>query len=494
MRKLECIKKNKEICILFVLSTFLFLYQHFKILSWDFSAYVLNAKYLFYNGAYFETLRAPMAPLLLGIFLIFGSFGEYLYIIFVASLFFYSCIRFSDIIFEKWFVYKNISRWFIRFVFYFFSLGSFTLIYGIGAGTELLALSFFILFSVHLLNGKVSGHYLALAFLTRYSFLLFFPLLFFNKSLKKIGKNIGLFFIIIFPWFLFNYLKFGNWFTSFVDSYANNILFRDYLFQAFNFKDILAVVNWFLPFFALGFLYSVYHIYKTRKNWFINNRAYLFFILVFFLIIYDYSNIPLKQVRYLFNLIFPVAFFCVLSILVPLARSVRKEKIEKIIAAIFLLFFVFTFFSLIGAYKVISGESNKFIMAADSMRELRIENCEILTPNWVLVSYFTENAYPLGLNKIPDVLAENKIVLIFNNTHTIDDRFTEEELRNYSTLYSTYHYTFYVDDKFKIENCSEKYVFDEPYVNNHCEIIAERFEKLKLNRAVLNICEAVNKK
>ena len=40
-------KSNALLLILFFMSLFLFLFQHASILSWDFSSYVLNSKYLF---------------------------------------------------------------------------------------------------------------------------------------------------------------------------------------------------------------------------------------------------------------------------------------------------------------------------------------------------------------------------------------------------------------------------------------------------------------
>ena len=129
MKIKEMIKNNFLIVILFIISTSFFIFQHYNMLSWDFSSYVLNAKYLFYNGTYFEVYRAPMASFLLGFFLLFNNLSEYLYIIFVSSLFFYANIKLSTILFEKYFsksienkeTIKNNNKQLIMFVFYFFS-------------------------------------------------------------------------------------------------------------------------------------------------------------------------------------------------------------------------------------------------------------------------------------------------------------------------------------------------------------------------------------
>src|SRR3989344_5483964 len=91
----EFILNNILLTILFLISTIFFISQHYLDLSWDFSAYVINAKFFFYGGDYYEVYRAPLISIFLGIFLILSKFGEYLYILFVCVLFFYSNIRLS---------------------------------------------------------------------------------------------------------------------------------------------------------------------------------------------------------------------------------------------------------------------------------------------------------------------------------------------------------------------------------------------------------------
>ncbi len=74
-KKLKNIKnnilKNKHTLIymfvLFIISTSYFLYQNINNYSWDFVSYLLNYEYLFQEGNYFEILRPPMMPFLLGV-------------------------------------------------------------------------------------------------------------------------------------------------------------------------------------------------------------------------------------------------------------------------------------------------------------------------------------------------------------------------------------------------------------------------------------------
>ena len=81
------LKENKILIIFYILVTIFFIYQHYKILNWDFTTYILNAKYLFSNGNYFEWIRNPLTAALIGIFSIFTwKLAPYFYIIFVSEI------------------------------------------------------------------------------------------------------------------------------------------------------------------------------------------------------------------------------------------------------------------------------------------------------------------------------------------------------------------------------------------------------------------------
>ncbi|MEK6860292.1 MAG: hypothetical protein AABX54_05765 [Nanoarchaeota archaeon] len=491
----ESAKKNKLCLLLFFLSLFLFIYMHFINLSWDFSAYALNSRYLFYGGTYFETLRPPMVSILLAPFLIFGTIGEYLFIIFVSILFLYSSIKLSDAIFEKYAEKGKTNIYFLRFVFYFFSLSIYSMYYSFFAGSELLALAFFELFLASLLKNKISGFYFGLAFLTRYNFLIFFPLLFFNKDYRKIIKNFLLFFIVVFPWFLFNYLKYGNWFTSIIDSYANNIFLRSYLYMPFKFSEIFSVIGYFLIFFIIGLVFAFYLIAASKKNWFSINITNILFMIIFLVIILDYSNIPLKDIRYLFNLCLPVAYFSALGMFFLLGLNKSKSNfiyLRKIVIIIMVIAFLFNFCFTFYIINKLNNLDNKFYSAAKDIKEMGVDNCEILSPAWILVGYFTENVYPLGVNSVRESLGLGKIILIFKGDVTLDDIYKIEELIPNKKLMETDDYVFYAKKGFLAEDCAKKYVFDAPYVREHCTIISSKFKNFNLKEYVLKICRMIN--
>jgi hypothetical protein len=482
------IKRNILIIFLLIFTTSFFIIQHMMNLSWDFSAYVQNAKYLFYGGDYFEVYRAPLMGFLLSFFLIFKKFGEILYIIFVSCLFFYSNIKLSDITFEKY--SRKISREQIRFIFYFFSLSSFVLFYATSVGTELLTLAFIELFLAYLLAGKISGHFLALAFLSRYNSLIFIPLMLFNKDYKKVIKNLVYFTIIVFPWFLFNYVKFGNWFASIIDSYALNIYLRDYLFQEFNFLALYQLITWFAPFFIIGLTISIIYFLISKNKFSNKNKRTTLFLIISLLIIYDIYNIPLKIPRYMFNLSLPVAFFSTIGIILIINKW---YKTKKIIILIFLIIYLITFTGLIINLNK-NNYDESFYNAASDIKKLNIEDCEILSPHWVPINYLTENARPLGKNSIKSSIYLNKIILIFTKKSTIDDLFDNKTLEDFPILYKTEEYIFIAKEDLTNKNCKNVEPYDSTLINNHCEIISKKFERLKIKDTIFKICKKINRK
>jgi hypothetical protein len=483
------IKNNIFIILLFLFSTFFFISQHRFSLPWDFSAYVLNARYLFYGGTYFEVYRAPMASLILSIFIIIGSFGEYLYILFVAGLFLYGNTKLSDVIFRKYNEKEKSNKYLTRFIFYFFSLNPFVVLNGTWAGTELLALAFFEIFLALLISKKISGHFLAFAALTRYNLLMFFPFLLFSRNYKRVLKNVGLFFVIIFPWLLFNYLRFGNFFASIVDSYALNIYFRMDRFEAFNFWAIPEVIGWFLPFLILGIVVSIIRCYSSGKNFFKSNKFIFLFVLIAILIVWDYSKTPFKITRYLFNLTLPIAFFSTIGALFIISISPKSKRFFIILFTIMLLI---TVNGLFVGFNYTKNLDDKFINAAGDIKTLGIQDCSILSPHWVLVTYFTENVYPLVETSIEDATKKGEIILIFKGDPTMDDNFNQDELVNYNKFYEAKEYMFIADKNTSNKNCAKRYLYDAPMLTNPCEIVSIKFRKIGLESFVLNFCNFIN--
>lgn len=474
-----------------MLLTFYFVYQHIAFQSWDFSAYVLNAKYLFYGGTYFETLRPPLAAVLLGLFLFLSKYGEFLYIICVSIFFLFTTKKLSEAIYEN-LKPKIIDKHQFMFLFYFFSIGGFTLVYGLKEGSELLSLALFELFLWAFIKNRNSGIYIGLAFLTRYNYMIFIPFLFINKNYKKVIKNIAIFLIIISPWLIFNYLKFGNFFASILDAHYNNIGMRGYIYTPFNILSLLEVMGLFLPFCIVGLIDAITSLVKRKKDEFNKNKISILFGIIAVITIFLYIKIPLKDLRYLFTLILPISYFSVIGIKLMFERlKLNKKSITLILLALMLLF-MFTFNIIAIKTDAYTPKENKYYNAAKDIERLGIENCEILSPHWVLVTYYTENVYPLGGASLDYGIKANKITLIFKNEATLDDRFDLNKISKQNILYESADYIFVSKENFSIERCSKKYTYDSTYLKDYCEKLSSSFRSY--NKTALNICKYINKR
>ena len=345
------------------------------------------------------------------------------------------------------------------FFLYTLSLSSFTLGFGLSEGTELLGLAFFQLFIAFLINQKISGYFLAFAFLTRYNFVLFFPFLFINKDWKKIFLNIFTFILVVMPWFIFNYLYYSSLFSSIIDSYNLNMHSRIELTQPFDFVSLLSVIGLSLPFFVWGIIISIKKILKKKK--FSSIRFELLFVIIFILILWEIIKIPYKVKRYMFNLTISVAFFSALGA-VNLYSNYSNKYLRKFIVLIILIIF------LIGSYQVVQETKHNinyaFYHAALDIKKLGIEKCEIVSPHWVLVSYYTENVFGLS-DPLDDLIEDDKIILLFSWT-TFDDTFNKEDIDKLNILYKSNTYTFYAKKGINGANCKNKYVFNRSFVKD----------------------------
>ncbi|MEM4703234.1 MAG: hypothetical protein QXP53_02005 [Candidatus Pacearchaeota archaeon] len=392
--------------ILFVISTAFFIFQHSRDLGWDFSVYVLNAKYLFSGGFYFEWLRAPLVPLIIGIlsFVAFGSYlvAEYLYIALVSFLFFFASVTLA----------KKLRINLL--IFYGLLLSPFLLLVGLTAGTELLYLTF-LMFAINFtLSDKKNsaiflGIFVGLAFLTHYTSLVFMFLFFVRRPwLKRTFTSLVSFIIIISPWFLYNFLATGSLLTSIADSYAQNIYFRDYLFMPFSLSHFLQAFSYYyLAFFIPG----IFICFKNLKNKKIDYFPLLLMSIFFLLVLYFYSRIPLKNPRYLFLLTLPITFFST-SFFEKLEKKLNRRAIIIILVTIILANFLFSIFVL---FSYISPFSNRLEYKNVLMNIEK--DCMYSSDKWVYLNYFGIVAEPMPWNKeeLLQALGKGKRFVIFGS-------------------------------------------------------------------------------
>ncbi len=497
------IRENRFLLILFFLSTAFFIYQHAIYVSWDFASYVLNAKYWFGSGTYFEIFRPPLMPLIIGIFSFLGwKASEFFFIIIASSLFFYSSVRLS----------RSIK--FNPLLFYSISLGIYLMNYGLINGTELLSLAFLELFIALIIENKyTSGLFLGLSTLSRYTSLALFPLILFHLEFKKIAKSLLLFGGVILLWFIYNFYKTGNFFTSIADQYANNILYRQDIVQPFNLAHVITVQNILIPFFILGVILIVYriviNIWRIKKPFFYSFikfidslKAELIMIILLVFFIESYANIPVKHSRYLFNLVLPTVYFSYVGIHFLISKVIeigrRKAKVSNrknessymdslFIKAVTIVSFIFLLLNIILLPKIYPlspyDPPERYISAIDKINELNMSECTLLSNSWVMINYYGLSCAPSPREElINKVISDREISLLFK-------RVVEPDYVNNSTFMNSMpiiyeNEIYYIIGNTTAKECTPSYGFEKSYL----EHLEDYTFKVKGHHINLNPC------
>lgn len=423
--------------IAFIVVTGLFLTQHAHEYSWDFHTYTLNGEYLYHDGSYFEPLRPPLMPTIIGLFefIMPRELAEYAFIILASALFLYATITLADAL------HMN------RTLLYLLSSQTYVLATGLTNGTELLAYSLTGLFVSSILTNKTSGVYLGLAGLARYANLALTPLLLFQP--KKLVRNGLLFAAVLLPWMTFNYFLYGNIFMSIADQYANNIYFRDYLHTPLNILDFLRVGNILWPFALIGLID-----FKNHK------KRNIILAIIATLTIISYVNTPLKNARYLFMLTLPLAIWAYDGIRI-LQRTTQKQILTTIVSALFII-------SIVGTAHSIKtpGTQPIYLEALDHIKEY--QNCSIMSNAWVELNYLGRPSLDFPRKElVKNRIEEGQIIMMFNHVGEPAYARDKEFLAQFPTIIATGKYTIIGN------GCAPNTKNHKPYMHKLADTIEE---------------------
>lgn len=394
----EWILENKYLLIVFLITTIFIIVHRFLVYSWDYSVYVLNAKYFFNNGLFFEILRPPLVSFIIGILgNIFGYFlADILFIILVSSLF-------------LWAVYLLTKELNINTVFFYvLFLTPTTLAYGLFAGTELLFLTL-ILFAIYFLikDNYWAGALLGLSALTRYTGIVLGALVLFLKSTKKKIIATILFVLVFVPWFIFNKINYGNFFTSIADQFYQNITYRLDIVQApqighilFQISAILAII------FIICLIYLIIKSFKKKIKFDIfkkiepkHKKAILIVILISAYTLYSYLTTPLKDQRYLFILVlfFASFFYCFFLLFYSNLSVKARKKISKNINLISIIILIVTILAtMLFLKKAVNYTNDKdfFYKTIEVYEDQGLPNCNVYSNYWVFVNEYYQSKTP----------------------------------------------------------------------------------------------------
>lgn len=471
-------KQKTIIGIIFFIVTSFFVIQQTYNYSWDFHSYILNAEYLLGEGNYFEPLRPPLMPIIIGILesVMNRTLAEYGFIILASTIFMFSCMRLAK------------ALKFDKTIFYLISSNVYVLTLGLFNGTELLAYSFMQLFIAELILNKNSGIYLGLFVLSRYAGLMFVPLILLHKNWKKIILNCLSFFGVVFPWLLYNFNKYGNWFTSIADQYANNIYFREYISTAIDPTHFLKIIWNNAPLAILGVLgiITIIATTKIRKE---KIKNFLIIMIVASITIYSYVQTPIKSARYLFNLALPFAYLAYYGYKF-LQIKLSPQIARKVVYGVFIIGLLVTF----PIITTPSGNSKIYQNAIKDLEEY--ENCSIMSNGWVELNYEGRTTMDFPRKElVENRIKEGEIIVLFPHISEPSYARNETFLSQFNVIKKTEQYIIVGNGCKPIEKNDQTYVkkLADTIEEMHGYRTEERPCQLLLkNEFLISVCEMMN--
>jgi len=426
--------KNKYLILMFIIITIYFIIQYLFVFSWDFISYVLNAKYWFAHGLYFEIFRPPLASFIIGIFgVILGyPLAEIAFIIFANFLFLIACTLLAN------------ELKFNRYVFYLLFFSYFVLFYGLINGTELLSIAF-LLFGIYFIlrNNWISGFFIGLSALTRYTGIVFGVLLLFHKGIKNKIYALILFSLTFIPWFVYNKIEFGNFFQSIADQYFQNVVNRIGLEQAPKLTHFISPQSIFFIFTLIGLFFVIYKLIKHWNTDSVFGKINLIMLIILVYTIYSYFSIPFKHPRYLFTIMLPIAYFTYIGINEIYVWFNRKKKEKNISLSNSKLISWIIFFSVIVTciliiFVIYTTNDNLKLRSEKGIHVIYDQNlvhCLMYSNNWIFYPYLDSNIVLLPIEIYSNKLEEYKNKVLFLEKQSIPSYQLKELSESLSIMY-----------------------------------------------------------
>lgn len=403
------IRDYQGVAALFLLSTAFFLSQHATGVSWDFSVYVLNARYLAYDGFYFEWERPPLMPVLVAVFGLMGQgAAENLYIVFSSGLFALACVRFAR------------SAGVDTDLFYALMLSPFLLNYGLFAGTELMTLALLML-ALSDAEKMRSSAYIGLSMLARYQSLVYAPMLLFLGDRKKVLAGLGVIALLLIPWLAYNHAVKGHPFYSMYSSYLFNMTLKEAEWVGPGFESFPVQMIVYAPLALLGVMLR-----KRRGFGRIDKVVAAFFTLS----LISYMMLSVREIRYVMNLLLPVGFYACAAVQ-ELAKDTKKRRV------LFALFVMMNFTA--SSYFIGLRLPDGFAEGVNAAGT----QCMLMSNMWPHINYAGVPTMPHPMrNEVPWALAQGRRLILFygSDVYEPDYRFDARFMGSLPVLAETEDY------------------------------------------------------
>ncbi|MCW1297847.1 MAG: glycosyltransferase family 39 protein [Candidatus Parvarchaeota archaeon] len=361
----------------------IFLYRYYKMMTWDGAAFVMNAKYFLGHKIYFELIRPPIFPLLLGVGLVLGDIHIIPIIISILS------IIVTFLLAEKLFDDRTAIISVILL-----ALNPLHLInsgFFLAEITSLLFLILSLLFFIDVKKMKkdaiklyISSFFFTLSFLTKYqNFLFIIPaiLILYKKGILFKKETFFSSFIILLtvsPWLSFNFINYGDPFESikYAILYPSEAKPEPIFFYLTKLREVFGF--WFI-------VVLISLILGLRK---LKEENYLILYSFIFIYLIAASIFPHKEERYLLPIVpFPLIISAKFLIDLLNLKLMKNVLLRKMCVSIFVLLLISYFPQIaieLNSNKVLKCYSN-IINAANYVSGT---NGTVIAPNWPLIAYY----------------------------------------------------------------------------------------------------------
>ena len=358
------------------------------------------------KNIYFESYRAPLSIITLaGLYLLAGRLAIPAYLAIMVVFLFFATVYFSKGFKINYLLVGSLLVLPYLVVFPFMINSE-----------EMLSLIMMIAALPLLYRGKwQAGIFIGLAGLSKYTALIFLPLLLLVGGKKKILYSFIAFVVITLPWLAFNYAAFGNPLYSYLSSVVVNE--ESSMPSAISLVALEGIVAGFIPAIMLllimyyrhprGSIAKIHRAFKAVTG--AGHRMPLilasFFLLALleFVVLGTHESV-FDQARYGYFLFASIAFL--LSWLIE--RKLRQRSLSRYRTAAIATLSAFSAASMIAVIALMGssliafspGSNNSvFPSAVNAVKGLNLSNCSFVSNDWVYLRYYGVTAFsPYGYN------------------------------------------------------------------------------------------------
>ena len=192
-----------------------------------------------------------------------------------------------------------------------------------------------------------------------------------------------------------------------------------------------------------------------------------------------------------FYLLLPSYFILNYLYSIFIIKNLRRESLKKAFTIILMIAFILSI-SVASEQSIrVDASDIMYIEAATGIIQLGLTECQILSPHWVPVNYYTGNVrfFPYTIQESID---NNEIALIFHQYPTMDDQFNRSELDKYPQLKRTEKYIIIANEDITNKTCKRTTGYSNPMTSEPCNALSEKFHSPFMSTTFLKTCRAIN--